>query len=84
MMYFLIKVNRREKINTATLEKDEDDCLMDLMDLNTALDSVAPLYGFTQYLEKHKPEYKHLLRLVKLHRMYQDQVNEFGENQQNV
>ena len=78
MMYFLIKVNLRERTIKAQLEKG--DSLNDLMDLGTVLDSVQPMFSFSQYLDNHKPDFKHLLKLVKAYRQYQEQVTEFGEN----
>ena len=45
MMYFLIKVNMRERTIKAQLEKG--DSLNDLMDLGTVLDSVQPMFSFS-------------------------------------
>ena len=82
MMYFLVKINIKEKSDKAALERD--DCFENLMDLNTALDSVAPLYSFSQYLDTHKPDLKHLLKLVTKHKIYQDQVKDFNEKEEKV
>ena len=68
MMFFLIKVNLRERTIKAQLEKDET--LMDLLELNSVLNSVAPMYSFSKYLDTHKPDYRNLLKLVKLHRQF--------------
>lgn len=57
--------------------------LLDMMDLSAVLGSVTPLIAFSKYLEETKPDHQHLLRYIKMIKIFEDQnyiLNEVKEN----
>lgn len=78
---FLIRVGIRENSLKQQLVMKED--LMDMMDLSAVLGSVTPLIAFSKYLEEKKSSHSHLLRFIKMVKIFEDQNyihNEIKEN----
>ena len=71
-IYFIFKVNGKEKTVRRQLEAYES--VHDVIDLSTVLYSVTPLICFGNYLENEHPSYLHLLKFVKMYRIFEEQV----------
>ena len=50
-----------------------------MMDLSTVLGSVTPLMAFSKYLEEKQPNHLHLLRFIKMVKIFEEQLNELNE-----
>ena len=65
MVYFIVRVNRRESNIKNELERD--DSPHDLQELKTVLNSCRPLMVFSGYLDEKKPDHLRLLEYIKVY-----------------
>lgn len=72
MVYFIVKVNRRESNIKAELERE--DSPHDLLELKTVLNSCRPLMSFGSYLEDKKPNHLVLLEYIKIYETIREKV----------
>lgn len=70
MVYFIVRVNRRESNIKAELAKE--DSPHDLQELKTVLNSCRPLMCFSNYLDTEKPDHLVLLEYVKVYETIKD------------
>lgn len=74
MVYFIVRVNRRESNIKAELAKE--DSPHDLQELKTVLNSCRPLMCFSSYLEEEKPSHMILLEYIKMYETIKDKESD--------
>ena len=74
MVYFIIRVNKRE--SNIKVELAKQDSPHDLQELKTVLNSCRPLMSFSNYLDEQKPEHIVLLDYVKVYETIKDKESE--------